>query len=136
MKNIAKEIDWLVKNWDKIPDTFKTNLQNEGYRSHGALVPDVPLEEHIVILLLDRQKPSVAQSYDFDEERISITRSGKVVWGFDSGCSCPSPWDDRYPNCYTCTKTWKEFSINLNDFDPGAVEECLEKIAEIRAAIK
>lgn len=132
MIDITKEVEFLVENWDKIPDRFKTNLQRGEYNT----IPDVPLEEHIVILLLDRQKPSVEPSYDFDEERISVTRTGKVIWGFDSGCSCPSPWHDSYPNCYSCDSSWKEFSLNLTQFDHGAAEECLARIAEIKAAIQ
>lgn len=40
-----------------------------------------------VIWLVDRQKPSVDQSYDFDQERFGLTREGEVIWGFHSGCS-------------------------------------------------
>ena len=135
MIDITKEIEFLVENWDKIPDSFKTNLQGSDYYRNNGVIPNVPLEEHIVILLLDRQRPSVEPSYDFDEERISVTRTGKVIWGFDSGCSCPSPWHDSYPDCYSCDEGWKEFSLNIEKFDHGAVEECLAKIAEIRKAI-
>lgn len=132
---VEKEIEWLVKNWDRVPDDFKKNIQGGEYSKSGAVIPGVPLEEHTVIVLLDRQKPSVSRDYSFDEERITITRSGKIVWGFDSGCSCPSPWADNYPNCYTCTQTWKEFEINIKDFDAGAVEEVLGKIMQIRQTL-
>lgn len=68
MTNISKEIAYLVKNWEKIPDSFKTNLAVSYYGSRQPL-PGVPLEEHIVVLLLDRQKPSVEADYSFDEGR-------------------------------------------------------------------
>lgn len=136
MTNLSKEVKWLVDNWDKIPDSFKTNLQTESYRQKGV-IPDVPLEEHVVILLLNRQKPSVSQSDDFDEERIAVTRSGRVIWGFDSGCSCPSPWDDSYPECYNVEKTWKQFTVDLDSksFDPDFLDVCAEKITEIKKAV-
>lgn len=133
MKDISKQVAWVVKNWEKIPDSFKASLKEDRYYS---LIPGVTLEEHIVVLLLDRQKPSVQADYSFDEERIAVTRTGKVIWGFDSGCSCPSPWHDNYPSCYSCDKTWKTFAVNLKNFDTGAAEACIEKISEIKAFIR
>ena len=136
MKDLTKEIDWIVENWKKIPDSFKTNLQGDSssYGYNGSPIPGVSLEGHVVILLLDRQKPSVERSWDFDEERISVNSEGKVVWGFDSGCSCPSPWRDSYPKCYTCTDTWKEFTLNVEKFDHGALEEVEATIEKIKKA--
>ena len=134
MKDISTEINFLVKNWDKIPDSFKTNLQENYWGNHGN-IPGVALEEHIVVLLLDRQKPSVEADYSFDEERISLTRTGKVIWGFDSGCSCTSPWHNSYPDCYSCDEGWKEFELNIEKFDHGAIDAVMTKIEEIKAAI-
>lgn len=128
-----KEIQWLVKHWDMIPDEFKTNLQGSGYSSNGGQIPGVKKEEHIVILLLDRQKPSVEADYSFDEERIAVTRTGKIIWGFDSGCSCPSPWHDNYPGCYSCSEGWKAFEVNLSSFDEKVLEECQATIKKIKA---
>lgn len=133
--DITKQIDWLVKNWDKIPEKFKTNLAEWYSGSSHGLIPGLSEEEHIVVLLVDRQKPSVQADYSFDEERIAITRTGKVVWGFDSGCSCPSPWHDNYPKCYSCSDTWKTFIVNIDQFDAGVLEECAKAIEEIKAAI-
>lgn len=135
-EKVQKGVEWLVKNWAKIPDNFKTNLQGEGYYSRSAVIAGLPLEEHIVILLVDRQKPSVEADYSFDEERIAVTRTGKVIWGFDSGCSCPSPWHDSYPDCYSCSRNWKEFAVELKSFDTGVLEECMASINEIKAALK
>lgn len=132
--SIEKGITWILKNWDIIPDTQKTVLSSSYGDSHNT-IPGVPLEDHIVILLLDRQKPSVIADYSFDQERISISHSGKIIWGFDSGCSCPSPWHDSFPKCYSCTQTWKEFQItNLKDFDENALPEVLTRIEEIKKA--
>ena len=128
-EQIEREIIWVIRNWKIIPDKFKSNLKPNNYKTD---IKDLSLEEHFVVLLLDRQKPSVIADYSFDEERIGITREGKVVWGFDSGCSCPSPWDDNYPNCYNVSKSWKEFIINLKDFDKEVIEECLKTIKEVK----
>ncbi len=130
---LSQEIKFIVKNWDKIPDTYKTNLKPSRYKDN---IKDLSLEEHIVVLLISRQKPSVEPSYDFDEERIGITRTGKVLWGFDSGCSCPTPWDDSYPTCYEVSKSWKEFVVNLKQFDVKVIEECFETIEKIKKEIK
>ncbi len=131
MKNETdKAIAWVVKNWEKIPERFKASWQHS-----SAVIEGLPLDEHVVVVLIDRQKPSVEASWDFDEERIGITRKGKVVWGFDSGCSCPSPWHDSYPKCYSCTNTWKEFEVELSKFDPDVVQACLAQVEEIKKAL-
>lgn len=128
-----KELNWIVRNWDKIPNGFKTLLKPEGHkRDISNLSPD----EHIVVLVLDRQKPSIEFNYDFDEERIGITQKGTIVWGFDSGCSCPIPWNDHYPNCYRISKTWKEFEININDFDKNWAQDIIKMVTAIKKAVK
>ena len=121
MIDITNEIKFLVDNWSKVPDKFKETVKTN------------PEEE--VIMLLDRQKPSVEQSWDFDEERISVNRFGRVIWGFDSGCSCPAPWYDSAPDCYNSDEGWKEFELNIEQFDHGAVEECLEVINSIKTEL-
>ena len=128
LKEIEQAIDWIVENWNNIPDKYKTLIKPEEYQNISGL----NLEEHFVILLVARQKPSIVPSYDFDEERIGITNTGKIVWGFDSGCSCPEPWLDSYPDCYEVSKSWKEFVVNLKDFDSGIIEECLQTIQDIK----
>lgn len=128
------DIQWIIDNWGKIPDSFKTDLKS-GYSGERSPIPSVPLDEHVVVLLLDRQKPSVQQDYSFDEERIGVTRTGKIIWGFDSGCSCPSPWHDSYPECYSCSGTWKEFSVNLKDFDVEVIEACEKAMKELKKSV-
>lgn len=89
--------------------------------------------KYSVLWLLDRQKPSVEASYDFDEERFGVTQDGRIIWGFDSGCSCPSPWsqEDFGDESYD-VKTWKEFEIGeFPAFDERWQEEIIEKINEI-----
>ena len=67
-----KEIAELIRNIKKIPDEFFIRTDGGTYR---------------VLWILNRQKPSIQTSYDFDEERFGITPDGMVIWGFDSGCS-------------------------------------------------
>lgn len=122
-KELQAGINWLIKNWNKIPEQYKQNIKDG--------------KDSEVVILLSRQKPSVEQSWDFHEERITINKDGQVIWGFDSGCSCPSPWDDGAPNCYSCSESWKEFMLNdFSGFDEGALEECLETIIEIRTLVE
>lgn len=117
-------IKWITANWNKIPGEFKTNIAG----------PMVGKNERTVVLLIDRQKPSIDASYDFDEERIGITEQGKVVWGFDSGCSCPTPWEDS--DAYNVSPTWKEFIVNIDSFDVDVLKECLEQFKLIKKITK
>lgn len=132
---LATGVNWLVENWEKIPDKFKISLRPDSYYSGTASIPSLDVEEHIVVLLLSRQKPSRMRDYDFDEERIGVTSTGKIVYGFDSGCSCPSPWYDNYPKCYNVEKTWKQFTLKTEGFDTNWAEECLSSIEDIKRAV-
>ena len=127
-------VNFIVKNWDKIPDKFKQDIR-DCCHTEKNYIENLPKEEHLVILLLDRQKPSVESCYDFDEERIGVTKTGKIIWGFDSGCSCPSPWDDSYPECYKVSREWKEFEINIKEFDKDWEKECQEKFEKIKNSL-
>lgn len=110
----------LIKNIKKIPQEFFAQTAEERYR---------------VIWFINRQKPSVEQSYDFDEERFGITTKGEIIYGFHSGCSCPSPWsagdfgDDGY-----VVREYKEFFLgkdNTKEFDPGWEIEAEERLDDI-----
>jgi len=112
-----KEIEQLIEKRDKIPDEFWVRTDGGKYQT---------------IWFMDRQKPSVKASYDFDEERFGLTKDGKIIWGFDSGCSCPSPWsssdfgDDSYS-----VKEWKEFSVTPeNAFDADWQDECYKNLQD------
>jgi len=128
-----EDVKWIKNNWDNISDEYKEDIMPNKYSDK---LEGLKREEHFVILLLDRQKPSVEASYDYDEERIGVNKNGKVVWGFDSGCSCPSPWDDAYPDCYNISKTWKEFIGNAKDFDKKFLEECDKTLNDIKKDVK
>lgn len=135
IKKIRTLIRSLIKNWDKVEDKFKIDIRGDVIMSHKQDLSGLTDQEHNVIVLLDRQKPSVERSYDFDEERITLTRTGKVVWGFDSGCSCPSPWHDNYPECYSCSETWSEFEVNLESFDVDVLDDILSKCIRTLSSI-
>lgn len=141
---LGKALAWVVRNWEKVPDSFKTDITHEHFSAKEPLA-DVKKEGSIVVLLVNRQRPSVQSSWDFDEERFGINRFGQVIWGFDSGCSCPTPWGDSYPDCYKVTKDWKAFAVatagmkektkdeySSDFFDEGWRAEAFAKIAEIK----
>lgn len=119
MKEKIKE---LLQNLYKIPPKYWSETAGGKYK---------------VVWLLDRQKPSVEADYSFDEERLGITSDGRIIWGFDSGCSCPSPWSasDFGDNSYD-TNTYKEFFIQIPDFDTDWDKESAKKIEEILSSIK
>lgn len=103
----------LIRNYKKIPEHFWS--VSKGIR---------------VCWFMDRQKPSVEACWDFDEERFGITNEGKIIWGFDSGCSCPCPWEDAH-DPYT-VKEWKEFlSSPEQAFDADWQDVCYSKMKEI-----
>lgn len=113
-----EKIELLLEKLPSLPETLFEETDGKKYK---------------VLWLLDRQKPSVEVSWDFDEERFGITKNGEIIWGFDSGCSCPSPWsaqdfgDDSYE-----TNTWKEFILNdFPEFDIEWQEEIIKKIDSI-----
>jgi len=88
MLEIKQKLDLLVENRNKIPDEFWVD---------GAF-------------WFHQEDTGV---YDWSAERLGINRNGDIVWAFDSGCSCNSPWDNF--NINQCeTVSHKEFI--LNDF--------------------
>jgi len=120
--NITKaeldKIKYLLINHKRIPVNYWTTTPTN--------------EERRVVWILDRQKPSVEPSYDFDEERLGITMDGKLIYGFDSGCSCPIAWSDCGDQVYT-EKTWKALELDMSDlnkFDAFEVDDIrrLDKI--------
>lgn len=103
------KITKLVTNYKKIPI--------------GEFTPTETEKSRLVVWILNRQKPSVEPDYSFDEERLGITHEGKIIFGFDSGCSCPSPWYDCGDSVYT-EKTWKEITdVDLQAFEGFEVED-------------
>ena len=121
---LKKRIEKILKNRARIPDEFF-------HRTDGR--------QYEVIWLLNRQKPSVERSYDFDEERFGITKDGRIIWGFDSGCSCPSPWSqsDFGDENYKTASTWKEFEVNPDtEFDINWEKESLQTIEELELLTK
>lgn len=114
MEQKFKELLSLV---DKIPEKYWVKTDGSMYE---------------VVWLLNRQKPSVQEDYSFDEERLGITKTGKIIWGFDSGCSCPSPWSnyDYGDDKYLTAPTYKEFIITNPSFD-GDWEDASSKEMDV-----
>jgi len=112
-----QEIQLLLSAVDKIPPEYWSKTNSE----HGR---------HEVCWFMDRQKPSVERSWDFDEERFGITKEGKIIWGFDSGCSCPVPWEDA--NDPYQVSEWKEFVVAPEKaFDADWEDVCYDRMKEI-----
>lgn len=117
----SSQIKFILDNREKIPNDFWRKTEGGKYD---------------VIWIVNRQKPSVEPDYSFDEERLGITKDGKIIFGFDSGCSCPSPWHDCGDDVYE-EKTWKEFEI-----DPGNAsniewnEECVQQVKDLILLVK
>jgi len=109
-------IEELIAKKDRIPDEFWIQAKC--------------LDER-VIWFVDRQKPSVVPSYDFDEERFGLTMSGKIVWGFDSGCSCPSPWEDNVHDETYSKKEWTEYVLGSEaPLDNGWQDGCFDNMRD------
>lgn len=110
-----KEIEKLIENRHLIPDEFWVMTDGDRYE---------------VIWFMDRQKPSVEANYSFDEERFGLTKTGKVIWGFDSGCSCPSPWSQRdFGDENYQTNEWKEFLVSPEQsFDADWQDDCYSNL--------
>lgn len=70
---------------------FKTRLVNLIAKRH--LIPDEFWVDGC-IWFYDES----AGGYEWDACRIGFNRDGNVIWAFDSGCSCNSPWDQFDPS--------------------------------------
>jgi hypothetical protein len=118
MLKFDKEIEELIAKRHLLPDDLWKKTDGETYE---------------VIWFMDRQKPSVEADYDFDEERFGMTKDGKVIWGFDSGCSCPSPWSRfDFGDANYKVKEWKEFVVSPETaFDAGWEDDCYDKLKEL-----
>lgn len=115
---LKTKIQKLKKNLNRIPQEFFAETAEGKYK---------------VIWFLNRQKPSVQASYDFDEERFGITIDGRIIYGFDSGCSCPTPWGagDYGDTSYDVTE-YKEFFLNkMPDFDAGWEEDASKRLDDL-----
>ena len=113
-----KEIKALIKARKYIPDEFWVRTEKQDYE---------------VLWFMSRKRPSVHASYDFDEERFGMTRGGQVIWGFDSGCSCPTPWEGKEYD----VKDWKEFAVSPEEsFDKGWEDACYSNLTDYLTLVK
>jgi len=118
-----KEIETLIENRHRVPDEFWVRTDGRKYRT---------------IWFMDRQKPSVEDYCSFNEERFGLTQDGKVIWGFDSGCSCPAPWSQRdFGDENYLVKEWKEFMVEPETaFDADWQDECYSNLSDYLLLIK
>lgn len=100
MKDITKNnITWILNNISKIPEKYWTKAEND----------------RIVFWLLDRED-GTAGSYETSQEKFGITLSGELIWGFSSGCSCWSGWNE---SDYQKSISYKEFILkNIITYNP------------------
>jgi hypothetical protein len=86
-------------------------------------------------------------NYSFDDLVVWQHEDGRVFWATDSGCSCPTPFED-----YTTLESLSELtSESWNDFEDDVMRHCwssynkgedpqreekIELIREIRALLK
>jgi hypothetical protein len=125
LKTEFKEaMEKLLKNLDKIPERFWVETDGKKF---------------VVVWFIDRQKPSVEASYDYDEERFGVTKEGNIIWGFDSGCSCTSSWSQEdYGDKTYKTSTWKEFPLREEEwknFDQDWEDEGLRNLKDFLVLI-
>jgi hypothetical protein len=62
--------------------------------------------------------------YDFDESMFGITEDGKLIYGGDSGCSCPTPWDEG-EDYYTSYNITEGMEIEITNYIPVDWESIL-----------
>lgn len=55
------------------------------------------------------------ESYQFDLTAVWRADDGTLYWGDDSGCSCPSPFEDVGSVAELTTGTFHELAAHLND---------------------
>jgi hypothetical protein len=75
---------------------------------------------------------------DYDFDKFVVWRrlaDGMLLYATDSGCSCPSPFEDTDVNDLVEIGTYDEFSIALNEWEAGRHRAC-EGVTELRAAVQ
>lgn len=53
------------------------------------------------------------EAYQFDLTAVWRDAEGKLYWGDDSGCSCPSPFEEVNALGKLTTGTWSELNTHL-----------------------
>lgn len=81
-----------------------------------------------------------APCYDFDLTVVWVDKDGNYYWASDSGCSCPSPFEDytsidmlnqgtKWEAINALTATLNESSWKQNDYATQQVANALQKLA-------
>lgn len=75
------------------------------------------------------------EAYQFDTVAVWREKAtGRVVWDMDSGCSCPSPFEDWEPK--PLPETWADFerAVNENGDTAHNRHDLIEKVRALVAA--
>jgi hypothetical protein len=100
LTEIKKGLNNFIKNVSLVPEDFWIRSEKHSY---------------FVVWLLNRED-GTAGSCQTSQERLGITKDGRVLWGFSSGCSC---WNGWSAGDYFEPVSWKEFEIKLDNKSLG-----------------
>lgn len=77
--------------------------------------------------------------YDFDMLVVWQHNDGRLFYGQDSGCSCPSPFEDygSLEELDEITKAnWKQFRSEVEGFSYGSIEEKCALLNKVRGLLE
>lgn len=81
------------------------------------------------------------EAYEFDMVAVWVHDDGRIFWGQDSGCSCPSPFEGCELKDLDQVESWAELDAALKDCAPSAewrsandayAVECAEIVLRVR----
>lgn len=90
----------FIENIERVPEDFFTRRAGRNW--------DDSEESQIkrdTIWLVSRDD-GTAGDYETSQERFGVTKDGKIIWGFSSGCSCWNGWED---SDISEPLSWKDF---------------------------
>lgn len=114
---LAKEtrdlLDEVVKNWDKIKEEnfpFKNSEEycSEFESSIGKIWWNSP---HLVWIFATNKE----ESYEGSQSQVGVTKEGKLMWQYQSHCSCNGYEDTTELGEQFTEKTLKEFDFTYTE---------------------
>ena len=105
MTDYIDNIKTILDNIDKIPDELWVRRERVNQ----------PLDQKQFIILHEYNEGG----YDWESERLELTKDGELRYAFDSGCSCNGPWENlsdkeyEYKKCENTTK--KSLVVTLDE---------------------
>ena len=73
-------------------------------------------------------------SYEFNEFVVYKNETGILYWASDSGCSCPSPFEDIHTINDLCNGSKEDCLRALDEWGAGSVEDMATAREDIRNA--